>query len=157
MFLFVCSNQRGKDLQSISLRRSRLGAHQTLDFDQGPVVVGPCTNRFSRHRHTHAARAATIRRRSAAGRSLVATLRSYQLCKFIQNSGLLPKNKASRTAVSALIRRRLLTISAIRLGETPIAWASSFCDNPYSARNSCLSISPGVTGAYWPFVMSCPQ
>ena len=36
------------------------------------------------------------------------------------NSGLLPKYKLSRNAV----RRRLLTISAIRFGEMPIAFAS---------------------------------
>src|SRR5262245_44478321 len=45
------------------------------------------------------------------------------------------------------MRRRLLTISAIRLGEMPMALASWFCDKPYSARNSSFSISPGVTGA----------
>ena len=29
----------------------------------------------------------------------------------------------------------------------PIAFASLFCDSPYSAKNSSFSISPGVTGA----------
>src|SRR6266849_3630732 len=45
------------------------------------------------------------------------------------------------------MRRRLFRISAIRFGEIPSACASWFCDKPYSARNSSLSISPGVTGA----------
>ena len=49
--------------------------------------------------------------------------------------------------MSAVIRRRLFTISAIRFGEMPIALASWFCDSRYSARNSSFSISPGVTGA----------
>ena len=32
-------------------------------------------------------------------------------------------------------------------GEIPIAFASWFCERPYSTRNSSFSISPGVTGA----------
>jgi hypothetical protein len=34
------------------------------------------------------------------------------------------------------VRRRLFTISAIRFGEMPIAFASWFCDRPHSAKNS---------------------
>src|SRR5579862_3998967 len=45
------------------------------------------------------------------------------------------------------MRRRFLTISAIRFGEMPIAFASWFCERRYSAKNSSFSISPGVTGA----------
>jgi hypothetical protein len=29
---FICSNQRGKDLQTVGSRRSTLCAHQALDF-----------------------------------------------------------------------------------------------------------------------------
>src|SRR5438874_13659419 len=72
---------------------------------------------------------------------------SPEFWRFIQNSGLLPKYKPRRSAVSAVIRRLLFTISAIRFGEMPTAFASWFCDRPYSVRNSSLSISPGVTGA----------
>jgi hypothetical protein len=60
---------------------------------------------------------------------------------------LLPKYKPSRSAVSAVMRRRLLTISAMRFGEMPIAFASRLCVRPYPVRNSSFSISPGVTGA----------
>jgi hypothetical protein len=59
--------------------------------------------------------------------------------------------------VSALIRRRLFTISAIRFGEMPTARASRFCDSPYSLRNSSRSISPGVTGANSSAVMAPPS
>src|SRR5207248_7879259 len=52
-----------------------------------------------------------------------------------------------RRAVSAVMRRRLFTISVIRFGEIPTALASWFCESSYSARNSSFSISPGVTGA----------
>src|ERR1700741_5324744 len=45
------------------------------------------------------------------------------------------------------MRRRLFTISAMRFGEMPMAFASWFCDRPYSVRNSSFNISPGVTGS----------
>jgi hypothetical protein len=56
-----------------------------------------------------------------------------------------------------VIRRRLPTISAIRFGEMPIAWASRFYDSPYSFRDSSRSISPGVTGASSSSVMTDSQ
>src|SRR5271166_3728195 len=43
-------------------------------------------------------------------------------------------------------------MSAIRLGEIPTAFASRFCDRPYSLRNSSFSISPGVTGENSSFI-----
>src|ERR1700758_1547148 len=54
------------------------------------------------------------------------------------------------------MRRRLLTISAMRLGEIPTALARWFWERPYSARNSSLSISPGVTGANSSSVIPSP-
>src|SRR5574337_740966 len=45
------------------------------------------------------------------------------------------------------MRRRLFTISVMRFGEIPMAFANWFWDSPYSTRNSSFSISPGVTGA----------
>jgi hypothetical protein len=65
-------------------------------------------------------------------------LRHFQVVigRFIQNSGLLPKYKLSRSAVSAVMRRRLLIVSAMRFGEIPMAFASWFGDRRYSIRNS---------------------
>jgi hypothetical protein len=51
----------------------------------------------------------------------------------------------------------IVEISTIRFGEIPMAFASRFCDSPNSAKNSSLSISPGVIGAnaFSAIILSC--
>ena len=72
-----------------------------------------------------------------------ALVKSYIACKFIQNSGLVPKNRASRNAVSAVTDRSPLTIAPMRVVGTRKAIASAFTDMPSGRRNSPLSTSPG--------------
>src|SRR6516162_11326663 len=72
-----------------------------------------------------------------------ALVKSYIACRFIQNSGLVPKNRASRNAVSAVTDRSPLTIAPMRVAGTRNAMASAFTDRPSGRRNSSLSTSPG--------------
>jgi YD repeat-containing protein len=66
----------------------------------------------------------------------------------IQNRSEVPKNRASRSAVSALIRRWPCTISLIRRAGTPICLASWYWLTPSGRRNSSSKISPGCIGAF---------
>jgi len=68
---------------------------------------------------------------------------AFAACKFIQNSGLVPKKRASRNAVSAVTERSPLTIAPMRVAGTRNAIASAFTDMPSGARNSAPSTSPG--------------
>ena len=72
-----------------------------------------------------------------------ALVRSCIACRFTQNSGLVPKKRASRNAVSAVTDRSPLTIAPMRVAGTRKAIASAFTDMPSGARNSSLSTSPG--------------
>jgi hypothetical protein len=64
-------------------------------------------------------------------------------CRFIQNSGLVPKKRRRRRAVSAVTVRSLLTIAAMRVVGTRRAKASAFIESSSGLRNSSASISPG--------------
>jgi hypothetical protein len=66
----------------------------------GPMLVGVGSGGGAQ-----AARCALICSASAADSRRRAILRSYCICRFSQNSGLLPKYRPSRSAVSAVIRR----------------------------------------------------
>src|SRR5215469_14610745 len=72
-----------------------------------------------------------------------ALVKSYIACKFIQNSGLVPKNRARRKAVSAVTDRSPLMIAPMRVAGTRKAMASAFTDMPSGLRNSSLNTSPG--------------
>src|SRR5262245_8115937 len=72
-----------------------------------------------------------------------ALVKSYIACRFIQNSGLVPKKRARRNAVSAVTDRSPLTIAPMRVAGTRNAMASAFTDMPSGRRNSSLSTSPG--------------
>src|SRR5262245_19003431 len=72
-----------------------------------------------------------------------ALVKSYIACRFIQNSGLVPKNRASRNAVSPVTDRSPLTIAPMRVAGTRKAMASAFTDIPSGRRNSSPSTSPG--------------
>src|SRR6516165_2387853 len=72
-----------------------------------------------------------------------ALVKSYIACKFIQNSGLVPKNRASRKAVSAVTDRSPLTIAPMRVAGTRKAIAKALTDIPSGSRNSWSSTSPG--------------
>ena len=61
--------------------------------------------------------------RAAASRS--AARKSCAACRFSQNSGELPKYRASRSAVSAVTPRLPLTMSLTRVAGTRIAWDSA--------------------------------
>ncbi len=64
-------------------------------------------------------------------------------CRFIQNSGLVSKNRARRKAVSAVTERSPFTIAPMRVAETRKAIASALIDIPRGLRNSSSSTSPG--------------
>src|SRR5262245_20200981 len=105
------------------------------------VIVASVRDRRAR-RGPHAARGRTSR--SIFGPlSWRALVRSCMDCKFIQNSGLVPKKRASRNAVSAVTERSPLTIAPMRVAGTRKAIASAFTDMPSGARNSSPSASPG--------------
>ena len=145
-------------------RYSLQGACQRLSLwgrrikDLSPANPGPRGNRYccsgNRWIHVrHSARCTASPVEPVAARSILsassfgslwrAIFRSYPVCRFSQNSGELPKNSDSRSAVSAEMPRRLLRISAIRLAETPIARANWFWEREYPLRNSSWKISPG--------------
>jgi hypothetical protein len=75
--------------------------------------------------------------------SMRALLRSCMACRFIQNSGLVPKKRAKRRAVSAVTARSLLTMAPMRVAGTRKAIAKALTDIPSGLRNSSLSTSPG--------------
>lgn len=78
--------------------------------------------------------------------SSAVTSRSYCDCNPSQNSADVPKNFASRRAVSAVIPRLRRTISLILRGGTPILRASLFWLIPIGLRNYSESTSPGCIG-----------
>ena len=75
-----------------------------------------------------------------------ATFKSYICCRFIQNSGVIPRTRPMRSAVPAVIPRRQWTISFTRTAGTPIALAKRYWEMPSSARNSA-KCSPGWIGS----------
>src|SRR5258708_2498923 len=64
---------------------------------------------------------------------------------FIQYSGVVPKYRPRRKAVSPVIDRVPLTIALTRFAGTWMAWASWFMETPKSESVS-FRISPGCTG-----------
>ena len=56
----------------------------------------------------------------------LARSRSYIRCRLSQNSGVIPKARPSLNAVSAVMDRRRCTISLIRIGATPTAFARRY-------------------------------
>src|SRR5512143_1646815 len=72
-----------------------------------------------------------------------ATRRSYAACRLIHDCASVPKYRARRNAVSAVMPRRSRTISLMRAGVTPSAWAKAVADSPSGAIYSSLNISPG--------------
>ncbi len=84
---------------------------------------------------------------SAGASSARAWYKSQRCCMFIQKSGVIPKNFASRKAVLGVIPRRPLTSSLTRWYGTLIPSARSRCESPIGLRNSSSSISPGWIGA----------
>jgi hypothetical protein len=79
----------------------------------------------------------------ASPRSVRAFVRSCMACKFIQNSGLVPKKRAKRKAVSAVTARSPLTMAPMRVAGTRKAIAKALTDIANGLRNSSLSTSPG--------------
>src|SRR6202046_3918730 len=75
--------------------------------------------------------------------SIRALVRSWVACSVIQNSALVPKNRANRRAVSAVTDRSPLTMAPIRVAGTRKAIASALTDMQSGLRNSSLKISPG--------------
>ena len=69
--------------------------------------------------------------------------RSCICCRFSQNSGLLPKKRARRRAVSGVIPRLPRRMSPIRVAGTRILMARAFAVIPSGPRNSSRNISPG--------------
>src|SRR5271167_2059749 len=72
-----------------------------------------------------------------------AFVRSCMAWRLIQNSALVPKNRASRKAVSAVTERSPLTMALIRVAGTRSAMARAFADMPNGFRNSSPKTSPG--------------
>ena len=69
--------------------------------------------------------------------------RSYAACKLIHDCASVPKYRAKRNAVSAVMPRRSRTISLMRAGVTPNARAKALADSPIGTMNSSRRISPG--------------
>ncbi len=85
------------------------------------------------------------------------TSRSYRDCRLSQRLSEVPKNRASRSAVSAVIRRLPCTISLMRRGGTLRPLASRYWLSPSGSRNSSRRISPGCMGSRIFLVMSGSQ
>src|SRR5258706_15234580 len=64
----------------------------------------------------------------------------------IQNSAVVRKNRAKRSAVSGVIDRFPLTIALIRICGTPIALARAYWLRPKGFKKSSRSTSPGWVG-----------
>ena len=64
-------------------------------------------------------------------------------CRLIQNSGLVPKKRAKRKAVSAVTARSPLTMAPTRVAGTRKAIAKALMDIFSGLRNYSLSTSPG--------------
>ena len=71
---------------------------------------------------------------------------SGHACRLSQNSGLVPKYRAKRIAVSAVTPRLPRMISLMRMTGTSIALASDRWLMSSSSRNSLCKISPGEIG-----------
>ena len=97
---------------------------------------------FSRRPPVHATVKGVIRPISAPT-SCPASHRSTARCALSQNSGELPKNRESRSAISGLTPRRSRRSSLIVCRETPNAPARLETVSSYSGRKSSRSISPG--------------
>jgi len=94
----------------------------------------------------HPTRRTTSRSRRSPSRSFSLS-RSYRAWRFSQKRSDVPKYRASRNAVSALIARIPWTISLIRRGGTVMSFASRYCVSPSGSRNSSSRTSPGCIGA----------
>ena len=66
--------------------------------------------------------------------ALLAFHRSTARCAFSQNSGLLPKSRASRNAISGLIDRRSRKSSLMDWRDTPIAFAKPETESSKSGK-----------------------
>ena len=77
--------------------------------------------------------------RDSAGMVVAKLGASYR----VKGCASVPKKRASRNAVSALIPRFPRTISLIRAGVTPSAFANALEDKPIGFINSSSRISPG--------------
>ena len=84
----------------------------------------------------------TSQRRAARA----AACMSHASCRCIQNIGSLSKNRASRSAVSAVMARRPRISSLTRRRDTPSAAASSVWVMPSGARNLDSRNFPGCGG-----------
>src|SRR6185312_5193630 len=103
-------------------------------------------------RHGAPAEFLGVKAQAALGRtsrSIVAPLcvrafvKSCIACRLIQNSALVPRKRASRSAVSAVTERSPLTIAPTRVAGTRNANASALTERPRGFRNSSSRTSPG--------------
>lgn len=78
--------------------------------------------------------------------SISATRRSYSAWRTSHSIGSPPKYRASLSAVSAVMPRLPRTMSLIRAGVTPMAFAVEVGLRPAGSMNSLRRISPGWTG-----------
>ena len=76
-------------------------------------------------------------------RSGLVLARSKVTCRFIQNSGEVPKAPANSQAVSGVTRLLPLTISLILVMRIRSFCARVVCVMPSGTRNSSRRISPG--------------
>ncbi len=73
--------------------------------------------------------------------------KSYCACRLVQKRALVPKYRASLSAVSAVMALSPRTMSYMRGAGTPISCASLYEVIPKGSRNSSASISPGCIGS----------
>src|ERR1019366_1845344 len=90
----------------------------------------------------HAVLGSTSRLTALPSRSS-ATSNSREACMFIENRGVVPKERDSRRAVSAVMPRFSLTMSLMGVAGTRSAWANWCAHMPRGDRNSSRRISPG--------------
>ena len=69
--------------------------------------------------------------------------RDMDICRLSQKRSVVPKYRARRKAVSAVIARIPFTISLMRRGGTLMSFARRYWERPSGTRNSSLSTSPG--------------
>jgi hypothetical protein len=114
-----------------------------------PVMVGRCGVDKVQHLHRHCSGGAKQAARPHISCDYFCPFHRrfcqlvHHACRLIQNSGLVPKKRAKRKAVSAVTARSPLTMAPMRVAGTRKAIAKALTDIARVLRNSLFRTSPG--------------
>ncbi len=130
---------------------------EAVEVGQGEAdPLGGSSSAAPRAAHPASAKISTSLCSSLPNRSRSFSI-SCLFCRFSQNRSDVPKNRASRRAVSSVIPRLPWTISLIRRGGTLMPFASRYWLNPIGFKKSSSRTPPGWIGVNTFFLTCSPS